>query len=237
MITGIIVALPEEISTLTRIKLAKGDIYKLNENILLAYSGTGPVNAKKAAEKLVNSGAVKLISWGCAAALINQLSPGDLLLPEQIICQSGQPVPVHPQWLAHTRSVLTQQDSINTGNLAESDIIVSSSHDKKQLQLKSQTVAVDMESAAIALFAEQNQLPFLAIRTIADPVNMNLPLAIEYALDPEGNIHLSKLIFHILLHPLEIPELIKLGMHFSAARKTLSQISQHLDKITAFAST
>jgi len=237
VITGIIVALPEELGTLTAKRLTKGDIYKLSENILLAYSGTGPVNAKKAAEKLLDKGAVKLISWGCSAALVNHLKPGNLLLPEQIIRCSGQPVPVHSLWLAHTHSVLTEYISTNTGNLAESDIIVSSSHEKKQLQLKTQAVAVDMESAAIASLAEQKQLPFLAIRTIADPVNMDLPPAIEYALDEEGDIRLPKLISHILLNPLEIPGLVKLGLHFAAARKTLSQISQHLDKITGFAST
>ena len=69
MITGIIVALPEELTTLTTKKIAKGSFLYITENILVIYSGAGSVNAATAANLLIANGATRLISWGCAAAL------------------------------------------------------------------------------------------------------------------------------------------------------------------------
>ena len=47
MITGVVVALPEELSTLTDKKIAKGQVGQLNETVLVIYSGAGGKNAHK----------------------------------------------------------------------------------------------------------------------------------------------------------------------------------------------
>ena len=44
MITGIVVALPEELATLTSQKVAKGGYLMLNNQLVVAYSGAGAVN-------------------------------------------------------------------------------------------------------------------------------------------------------------------------------------------------
>jgi S-methylmethionine-dependent homocysteine/selenocysteine methylase len=77
-------------------------------------------------------------------------------------------------------------------------------------------------------------LPFLAIRAIVDPVNMDLPLAISYSLNDRGEVELGKLLLFLFLHPTELPGLIKLGLNFSTAKKTLKSIAKHLDKVTNF---
>ena len=89
-----------------------------------------------------------------------------------------------------------------------------------------------MESVAIAKVAGQNGLPFLAIRAIADPVNMNLPKAISYSLNKDGDIALTRLLLFVALHPNELAGLIKLGLHFNAAKKTLRLVSRQLDTLS-----
>ena len=69
MITGIVVALPQELDTLISKKLVKGQCVSLTKTMLLAYSGAGANNAEAAARLLITQGATRLISWGCAAAL------------------------------------------------------------------------------------------------------------------------------------------------------------------------
>lgn len=66
MSLGIIVALPEELTTLTNAKITKGQIHPLGNNFWVTLSGTGPNNASDAAQKLISHGADRLISWGCA---------------------------------------------------------------------------------------------------------------------------------------------------------------------------
>jgi adenosylhomocysteine nucleosidase len=237
VITGIVVALPEELTTLTSKKLDKGGCFFITDKLLVVYSGAGPVNAESAAELLVANGATRLISWGCAAALSESLKPGDLLLADKLIDSGNIEMATNIDWHSHTKNSLAAFLVVHTGRLAESKNIVSFSKDKKQLHLKTGAAALDMESIAIAKVARQHSLPFLAIRVIADPVNMNLPLAINYSLNDQGKVVLRKLLSFLVLHPAELPGLIKLGLHFNAAMKTLKSIAKHLDTVTDFSYT
>lgn len=234
MITGIVVALPEEISTLTAKKIDKGNCLFIADKILVAYSGTGPKNAQTAAELLVSKGVTQLISWGCAAALSSLLKPGDLTLAETLIDAECTQIDINSPWYNNTKNLLSEFIVVHTGHLAESKSLVSSSKDKKQLQSKTGAIALDMESIAIAKVAKQYKLSFLAIRAIADPVTMNLPKAVNHSLNDQGEILLGKLLLFIVLHPAELPGLIKLALHFHAARKTLKRVADNLDNVICF---
>lgn len=236
MITGIVVALPEEISTLTANKIDKGCSISLSENILVAYSGAGFKNAQKASQDLLEQGAERLISWGCAAALAPNLKPGDLVIANQLIDADLHPIDIQSTWLQHTVNILKQYTVVFSGKLAESRSIVANSSDKAMIHQQSQAIALDMESIAIAKVAAKADRPFMAIRAVADPANMNLPAAITYAMNNKGVVILSKLLCFLLTHPLEIPGLIKLGLHFNSAKNKLKLIAQHLDTISDFSS-
>jgi len=236
VIAGIVVALPEELTTLTSKKIAKGYCLFITDKLLVAHSGTGPVNAQSAAELLVAKGATRLISWGCAGALSESLKPGDLILADKLIDAGNVEMAVNADWHSYTINSLANFVVVHSGRLAESTSIVSSSTEKKQLHSTTGAVALDMESVAIAKIARQYELPFLAIRAIADPVNMDLPLAINYSLNDRGEIVLGKLLLFLVLHPAELPGLIKLGLHFNAARNTLKSIARHIDKVADFSS-
>jgi adenosylhomocysteine nucleosidase len=237
VITGIVVALPEELTTLTSKKIDKGRCLFIADNLLIAYSGAGPINAQSAAELLVTKGATRLMSWGCAAALSASLKQGDLILADHLIdvdgCRDAKCC-VSTDWQSYTKNRLAKFIVVHSGGLAESIGIVSSSKDKKQLHSITDAVALDMESIAIAKVASRYNLPFLTIRAIVDPVNMNLPLAVSHSLNDRGEIVLGKLLLFIFLHPAELPGLIKLGLHFNAAKKTLKLVAKHLDEVTDF---
>jgi adenosylhomocysteine nucleosidase len=233
--TGIVVALPEELSTLTSKKIGKGCCVFISDAIVLAYSGAGTNNARTVSELLIRQGATRLISWGCAAALSDTLKPGDLVLPDLLIDAENTRIDINPDWHAYAKNLLTSCLKVHTGSLAESAGIVATGQAKKRLYAQTGAIALDMESIAIAKVARQYQLPFLAIRAIADPVNMDLPKAINHSLNDEGDIVLGKLLLFIALHPAELPGLIKLGLHFHAAKNTLKLVAKQLDHLTALA--
>ena len=64
--------------------------------------------------------------------------------------------------------------------------------------------------------------------------DMDLPLAINYSLNNRGEIELGKLLMFLVRHPADLPSLIKLGLHFNAAKSTLKSIARQLDKVTDF---
>ena len=234
MITGIVVALSEELTTLTAQKVSKGTVHFISESVLLIYSGAGSVNAAAAAELLIEKGANRLLSWGCAAALALALKPGDLVLADKLIDTDNVHYLLDVDWHRHVTDTLATKVNVKAGYLAHSEVIVSSRKDKKELHVKTGAVALDMESMAIAKVAIQYGLPILAIRVIADPANMNLPLAITHSLNEQGDVMIKKLLLFILLRPSELPGLIKLGLHFKAAKKTLASVARHLDQVTDF---
>jgi adenosylhomocysteine nucleosidase len=235
VITGIVVALPEELSTLTSRKISKGCCVFITDTIVLGYSGAGADNARAASEQLLTQGASRLISWGCAAALSESLKPGDLILANTLIDAEGAEFGIHDEWLGFATSLISTQLKVHTGSLAESKTIVATAKDKRHLHAQTGAIALDMESAAVAAVTRQNNLPFLAIRTVADPVHMDLPKAINHSLNDEGDIVLAKLLAFIALHPAELPGLIKLGLHFNAAKNTLRSVAKQLDQLTSLA--
>jgi adenosylhomocysteine nucleosidase len=234
VITGIVVALPEELKTLTSQRIEKGRSGFIGDNLLVARAGTGISNAQAAAEQLVEQGATRLVSWGCAGALDDRLKPGDLVLADKLIAQDRSELCINVNWHGHCVKHLTQDLPVITGYVIESAHIVSDSQEKHQLHTATGALAVDMESIAIAKVALSNALPFIAIRAIVDPANMDLPKAIAYAANDEGDIQLMRLLAFIARHPSELSGLVRLGFAFNAAQSTLKRIAKRINVITEF---
>ena len=235
MITGIVVALPEELTTLTSKRIDKGHCVFIADKLLVAYSGAGAKNATAAAELLIGKGATQLISWGCAAALDTTLKPGDLILADRLIDAADDEIAVNRNWHEYVKNLLTPHiNCIHTGCLTESANIISSSKEKLHLQLITEAIALDMESIPVAKAATKKALPFLAVRVIVDPADMDLPRSIAYAANTEGDIVLSRLFLFLALHPTELPGLIRLGLYFNAAKSTLKRVARQLNALADF---
>lgn len=232
LLLGIVVALPEELTTLASKKIPPNVL----NSVLVICSGAGAENARKAAETLIANGATHLISWGCAAALSPELKQGDLTLADSLLDAQQVQININSAWHAHAKSSLSKSLAVHTGVLLESKTIVSLSSEKKQLHEQTQAIVLDMESVAVAKVAQEKNLPFLAIRAIADPVTMDLPKAIAYSMNHDGVVVLGRLLMFLFQHPSELPGLIKLGLHFNAAKKTLLQVAKQLDTIINFSS-
>jgi adenosylhomocysteine nucleosidase len=163
-----------------------------------------------------------LVSWGCAAALAAGLNPGDLILPERIVCSDGTPLDTDKGWRKRLGSKLDGRMPVYSGLLAESDRIVAGEDEKRAIFAATGAIALDMESAAAARAAHRFGLPFLAVRSIIDPVDVTIPPSIHSAFDENGALHVPKMLFHTLLHPADFLGVIRLGRHFGAAMRTLS---------------
>ncbi len=232
MLIGIIIALPEELSTLTTQKLARGQSLFIKDDLVIIYSGTGRDNAIKAAKILISKGAKGLISWGCAGALAPNLASGTLLFPEKIMTATGDNLSVSENWLTHVKKNLPIIHRSVT--LIESLHLIESPEVKQQLHEKTQAVAVDMESAAIVQAAQTAGLYCLVIRTISDSAHLRLPSIISKSMNTDGEVDQSKLLRLLLTHPQQLLALIKVGFHFQAAKNKLKAVSQHLDTIVGF---
>ena len=218
---GIVVSLSRELKSLTRQTIPVGSWKAITDNTLVALSGIGADRAYMAGSVLVSQGATALLSWGCAAALDDRVSPGCLILPERSIGANGEIHRVSTEWHRRLYLALESKHSVRTEALVESDVIVKTSAEKRSLARRTQAAATDMESAAQARLAKDYGLPFIAIRAIVDTPSTEIPENVLKALDPEGNINLWKLLSSTM--PADWIKIVRLGIQFNAAQRTLKK--------------
>jgi adenosylhomocysteine nucleosidase len=218
---GIVVSLSRELKSLTRQTIPVGSWKAITDNTLVALSGIGADRAYMAGSVLVSQGATALLSWGCAAALDDRVSPGCLILPERIIGANGEIHRVSTEWHRRLYLALESKHTVRTDALVESDVIVKTSAEKRSLARRTQAAATDMESAAQARLAKDYGLPFIAIRAIVDTPSTEIPENVLKALDPEGNINLWKLLTGAV--PADWIKIVRLGFQFNAAQRSLKK--------------
>jgi adenosylhomocysteine nucleosidase len=220
---GIVVSLSRELKSLTRQTIPVGDWRAITDNTLVALSGIGAERAYAAGSLLVSQGATALLSWGCAAALDDRVSAGCLILPERIIGTNGEIHRVNTEWHRRIHQTLESKHPVRTDALVESDAIMKTSAQKRALAKRTQAAATDMESAAQARLAKEHGLPFMAIRAIVDTSSTDIPENVLKALDPVGNINLWKLLTGTYPMPADWIKIVRLGIQFNAAQRTLKK--------------
>lgn len=223
---GIVTPLPGELRTISDVRIAAGTWAKVDEHTLVALSGAGSDNARLSGELLLSKGATALISWGCAAATDENLRPGDLLLPDGFVAEDGSQHPADVEWQQAVYQNTTNHCQIQTGKMLGVDRLVTSPLEKKALARKHHVIALDMESAALAKLAQQRHVPFIAVRAIVDPADMELPNSICNAMGQWAQVNYFKLLMSLLAHPGDMPGLIKLGRNFQSAQNTLRLVWQ-----------
>jgi adenosylhomocysteine nucleosidase len=238
---GIVVSLPWELKTLTRQTILMGTCRRISDDTLVALSGIGAKRAYAASELLVSRGATALLSWGCAAALDDRLKPGTVMLPERVISATGESYPVSVEWYRRLYQTLSAKYPVGTDALLESEKIVNTPDAKRTLAQRTQAVATDMESGAQARLARARRMPFVVVRVIVDTASTQIPENVMRALDSSGDINVRSCLARAILRPADGMAMMKLGMQFNAARKTLKQASAlvldtsriHLDCLSA----
>lgn len=107
------------------------------------------------------------------------------------------------------------------GPITVSRAIVESPERKSALYAKSGALAVDMESAMAARFAQARKLPFAVLRVISDDAGHALPQAALAAMKPDGGIAVGRVVGSLLRHPLQLPALIRTGRTSNKAFREL----------------
>lgn len=198
--------------------------------IRVGISGANAQRAEECARKFCEEGASAIISVGISGGLDPALTPGDLVIGETTITESGSAfgsdrallnaVKAHYAKQRYAREVETGSDPV-FGNLFGADEIIESALKKATLFEQHSAIAVDMESHGAARAAAHFGLPFIAIRAIADPADRALPMAALNAVAPDGSARIFATLGAAMRDPKQFPLLMKLGADSAAATKTL----------------
>ena len=182
-------------------------------------SGGRPDVAARQALELINGGVTSLMSFGIAGALSPTLRPGSRVVATEIITDFES----YPA-LSNSASIVKGHSGLIYGSWA----IIASSAEKAAIFARTGALAVDMESAPVAKVAMEHDIPFVALRVIADPANAAVPAAALLPLSPSGRPRLMAVFWSVLAHPGQIPALIRTGRQTSAALRSLRRATRRL---------
>lgn len=223
---GIIVGVPAEARSLANHSIIDDQPVRLREGVTLSVSGVGPRRAGLASRSLLERGVTALLSWGSAGGLSQKLFPGSLIVPKSVIASDGSVYQADASWHQNWCSRLEGQLQFYTGSLAESPAVVRTPEEKASLFQQTGAIGVDMESGAVAAAAQEARVPFMAIRAVADSMDIALPKSAVNAFDEFGRLKFLKLVGGIAARPTELFPLIRLGRDYRAAQRTLTLVAR-----------
>jgi adenosylhomocysteine nucleosidase len=185
-------------------------IYEMADTVAMA-GGIGPRYARRAAELLfeIYRPAV-FISTGFAGALTPDHHIGDVLIASAVIdAMHGANYP-----------------SLGRGGLIVSTPGIAGADEKRALREQYTAEAVDLEAAAVAAFAQEHGLKFLAVKAISDEVSDSLPPFARFVHD--GRFDQRAFARYALVRPWIWPRLLRIATEASYAAKQLCAELRHL---------
>ena len=223
-VLGIVAALKSEARSLTLVPIGADGLVRLDGTTLVKVAGIGANRALAASEALIAEGVSALLSWGSGGALHPKLSPGNLVLPKSVIASQKNVFPTDADW--HNRLVARLQNhlDIHSEPLAQSPSVLTSPREKSDFFYHNDAIAVDMESGSVAEMASRANLPFMAIRAIADTADMVIPASGLDAIDEYGRLRPMRLLSSLARKPSDLVLLARLSRSFRAARTTLETV-------------
>jgi adenosylhomocysteine nucleosidase len=182
-----------------------------DERLRVHVSGIGAANAARTAADLTAEAPEALISAGFCGALAADLRVGDLVAADEVVDEpTGERFPADPGLLAAAPG--------RRGAMVSAGRVVRTPADRAALE----GLAVDMESAALARAARDAGIPFLALRAVTDERHHRLP-DFDRIMNAAGRLTPGAGLVHFVLHPREIPALLRLGPASRSASRTLRE--------------
>lgn len=161
----------------------------------LIQTGVGPAAAGTVAGRVLKAQAMSLVmSTGFACALV-PAQVGDLIIGTAVSSVDGERTwtmrddRVLCDKAVRTGLLVVAQDAglvARVGTVVSSGTVVWQAEEKRRLRHLTDATGLDMESAAVAVVAQEGGLPMAIVRTVSDLVDEDLPLDFNLFLRPTG---------------------------------------------------
>lgn len=219
-ILGVITGLEFEASVVRRAARDAGVADRV-----LVECGLGRDRACDAAKGLLRDGAKALLSFGIAGGLNPSVVCETTVIATAIKAEGMPTVPCSETWAAHLEEALRASTPIVRGDLAYAPGILITSMDKAGAFGATRALAADMESYGVGEAALAANVPFAALRVIADTADEQLPEIALHAMAADGSLKLGETLSRVLKNPGQIPGLLRLGQSTGRARRRLRALA------------
>ena len=185
--------------------------------IAVVESGPGQTRAARATQALLDAHAPKwIISTGFAGALQPELKTGDLVVANRIVTTSGDELTIDVGMDSDTAR------GLHVGRLLTVDHMVRTITEKKQLAEQTSSLAVEMESFAVATVCQRAKTRCMAIRAISDDLSADLPPEVLSLVGETGAVRFGAVIGSLFKRPSSIKDMWRLREQAAVAADRLA---------------
>lgn len=237
---GVVTALQRESKALWRCfssqRVIEKQGYRLweqDKKLVVLESGMGVDAARTGAELLVHLYPLQsLYAVGFAGGVTTELHTGDIVIGNRIYSPSADTHQVavfsgSPALEAQVQIVCQQRGlPYHSGAVLTVDRVIGNQEEKRQLLARYPVLALDMESRGAAEVAQRYNLPFLAIRSIFDTIEDELPLPLLRVSNKRGQVQVRVLVQYLSTYPEALPLLCRTAHRWYRAQKRLNDFCQ-----------
>lgn len=179
--------------------------------------GNDPKRFREKLERALTQGARGVISIGIAGGLNPALRTGDVVIASAV-ATAGQRIETDPAWRRRLTMLLPRA---GTAMIATAEDIALTPGAKATLFRTTGADAIDLESGIAAELARAHGLPFAVLRVISDETAIGLPAAAAVVLDAAGEVDIAALCLSLVMHPAQLPALMRAASDSRAALREL----------------
>ena len=219
----------------------KDDRPHLSNEVRLLITGVGSENARAKIKKAIAEFRPDSItSMGFSGLTTDEMEPGTLFLPEEVVSLTGPPTewaldkllpPIKVDKGLHDKAVQVAKSQGKLpalGRLITLPIIARTANLKQWLGKRFGASQADMETYTIALLAKEADIPFLSVRVGLDKACFEMPEILPRLGDANvGNWdRLLTIAEYVTKRPADITKFVTLGIGSHKARQTLTTFSR-----------
>ncbi len=206
-------------------KIAFGTV--AGKDVCLLRTGIGPAKTRKRLSELEQVCRPRcIVSIGCAGALDSSLTIGEAIVADKLFDDlDGRVWPAAPDLVEKAYECCRSEGiKCRTGSTVSTGAAAENQQQKEKLAQKYGALAVDMESAHIASWAANLNIPMVCVRTISDRLTDVLPPGLSAVFDRDGNVRPASLLVYLLTNPLCAYRAFQLKTNFSQSMSVLARI-------------
>jgi adenosylhomocysteine nucleosidase len=160
-----------------------------------------------------------LVSFGIAGGLAPQLKAGTVIVSGEVVSERCHWA-VEPEYRRRVSQFARSIGAVE-GPVLGARSILATRTEKRRAWIATRTLAVDLESEIVARTATALGIPFIVLRTIADPARRDLPPASLIPLGPNGKPHVFRVLADVLRWPFQTAGMIGLARETGIALSAL----------------
>lgn len=201
--------------------LGTGRVFRteiVGHDVRVIVTGIGPINSVQSIRTSMDEAPDFCIASGLTGGLKHEHRPGEVLVAHAASSKnSGETFNSDEKLLSAAVDCGAKPVDrfVSTGRVVRTA--------KRKSELHSFADAVDMESFAIMKEMSRLRVPCVAVRSVADSAEMDVPCDFDLALDGSGRVRLMQVLGQVVCDPRQAWPLARFGARSSRAASSLAQ--------------